>query len=80
VEGHAGGIYIIKLSSPTGQSRNVVYGRDFFLEDKFFVKVEEKVFNDFFRPRTHNNTPLYPQKLEDKYRSFLGFSPENQTK
>jgi len=65
-----GTVCLIKLSSPTGQARNVVYGRDFFEEDKLFVKIDEKTLHAAYPPRYEYDDQT--TKLLLKYRGFLG--------
>lgn len=65
-----GTVCLIKLSSPSGQARNVVYGRDFFEEDKLFVKIDEKTLNLSYPPRYDYDDDT--TKLLLKYRGFLG--------
>eukprot|EP01124_Arcella_intermedia_P022400 TRINITY_DN331_c2_g1_i1.p1 TRINITY_DN331_c2_g1~~TRINITY_DN331_c2_g1_i1.p1 ORF type:complete len:831 (+),score=213.71 TRINITY_DN331_c2_g1_i1:31-2523(+) len=76
--GYAGFVYIVKLSAPGGHARNVVYGRDFFEDDKLFTKIDRRSYETLLHPyraRQDDNNSYY-SKILAKYGSFLGYQPD----
>jgi len=62
--GTEGMLYIVRITNPR---HNVVYGRDFFEDDKLFTNISRRAFSQLCP-----NFEDYPRKLFTKYSNFLG--------
>eukprot|EP01125_Pyxidicula_operculata_P009958 TRINITY_DN3279_c0_g1_i3.p1 TRINITY_DN3279_c0_g1~~TRINITY_DN3279_c0_g1_i3.p1 ORF type:complete len:668 (+),score=208.51 TRINITY_DN3279_c0_g1_i3:87-2090(+) len=78
VSGREGYIYIAQItpSTGTGSTRQMIYGRDFFDDDRFYTKITLRQMNEL-EDHIRDNELDHLKKLAAKYRAFNGF-PERE--